>query len=295
MAEVRSFGRVKVIIGEKNGKYPHGNSILVEDDVTALIDPSQTVYEMQGKVTGRPVDMLLNSHYHEDHWIGSHWFPEVPLHIHALDAPAMRSLETLLDYYGMDEASNDVWRPVLLKKYHYKSREQMVHFHDGQVYDFGHTRMRVLHTPGHTGGHCCFFFENEGLLFLGDWDLTKFGPVYGDATSDLIATIASLEQIRALSTNTLVSFHHVGICEKDQAAIVQSYLDIVYEREQMLLEFLAQPRTLTEIIKKRIVYRKDYNNVVWIDAVEKNSMQFHLQKLIQEGRVVQEGERYRVA
>ena len=71
--------------------------------------------------------------------------------------------------------------------------------------------------------------------------------------------------------------------------MVQRYLDIVYEREQLLLEFLVQPRTLVDIIKKRIVYRKDYDNVVWIDAVEKNSMQFHLEKLIQEGKVVQEG------
>ena len=263
MAEVRSFGRVKVIMGEKNGKYPHGNSILIEDDITALIDPSQTVYELQGKVTDRPIDLLINSHYHEDHWIGNYWYPDVPLHIHALDAPALRSLETLLDYYGMDEASNDVWRPVLLDKYHYQPREQMVHFQDGQVYDFGHTRMRVLHTPGHTGGHCCFLFENEDLLFLGDWDLTKFGPVYGDASSYLLATITSLEQIHALSSNTLVSFHHVGICEQQQAALVQRYLAIVYEREQILLQFLAQPRTLSEIIKKRVIYRRDYDNVVW--------------------------------
>jgi len=32
MAEVRSFGRVKVILGKKNGKYPYGNSILYRRD-----------------------------------------------------------------------------------------------------------------------------------------------------------------------------------------------------------------------------------------------------------------------
>jgi glyoxylase-like metal-dependent hydrolase (beta-lactamase superfamily II) len=285
MAEIRSFGRVKVIIGEKNGKYPHGNSILIEDDVTALIDPSQTVYELHGRVTERTVDLLLNSHYHEDHWIGNHWFPRTPLYMHALDMPAMRSLDTLFDYYGMDEAANAVWKPVLLDKYHYQPRQQIGEFQDGQVFDFGHTRMRVIHTPGHTGGHCCFFFENESLLFLADWDLTRFGPVYGDATSDLIATIRSLEQIRALGAQTLVSFHHVGICETNQAALVTRYLDIVYEREQLLLEFLAEPRTLEEVVKKRIIYRKDYADVVWVDAVERNSMRLHLQKLVDEGRI----------
>ncbi len=151
--------------------------------------------------------------------------------------------------------------------------------------------MRVMHTPGHTSGHCCFFFENEGVLFVGDWDLTWFGPVYADLTSDLEATIASLKQIRALGAKTLVSFHEAGICEKNQYEVVTRYLDVVYEGEKLLLDFLAAPRTLAEIIKRRIIYRKDYDSV-WIDAVEKNSMLLHLRKLMQEGRVKWDGERY---
>ncbi|MGH8005919.1 MAG: MBL fold metallo-hydrolase, partial [Candidatus Binatia bacterium] len=184
------------------------------------------------------------------------------------------------------------WRPVVLEKYHYQPREQIVEFQGGEVFDFGHTRMRVLHSPGHTGGHCCFFFENEGILFVADWDLTWFGPVYADAVSDLEATIASLNQVRALGAKTLVSFHEVGICEENQDETVTRYLDVVYEREKLLLDFLAEPRTLEEIIKKRIIYRKDYQ-LVWIDAVEKNSMLLHLRKLMQEGKVEWDGEQYR--
>lgn len=65
----------------------------------------------------------------------------------------------------------------------------------------------------------------------------------------------------------------------------------MYQREECLLDFLAQPRTLEEIVKRRIIYRKDYD-IVWIDAVEKNSMLLHLHKLRQEGRVAWDGERY---
>jgi len=287
MTDVRSFGRVNVILGPKNGKYPYGNSIVVEDDTTALIDPSLWVFESNGKVTKRNIDLLFNSHYHEDHGVGNCLFRDLPLHIHPLDAPAMRSLDTILGYYGMSEAANDIWKPIMVEKFRYQPRDRFVDLHDGQVFDFGHTKMRVIHTPGHTGGHCCFFFENEELLFLADWDMTKFGPVYGDVTSDLTATIASLEHIRALQAKVLVSFHHVGICEEGQDALVTRYLDIVYKRERLLLDFLATPRTLEEIIKKRIIYRKDYPEVMWVDAVEKNSMLLHLQKLMQEGRVTQ--------
>ena len=38
----------------------------------------------------------------------------------------------------------------------------------GQVLDLAGLQMRVLHTPGHTPGHCCFLLESEGSLFSGD-------------------------------------------------------------------------------------------------------------------------------
>ncbi|MBI5504086.1 MAG: hypothetical protein HY899_04750 [Deltaproteobacteria bacterium] len=34
---------LSVLLGTKNGKYPSGNSVLVEDDCTVLVDPSVNV------------------------------------------------------------------------------------------------------------------------------------------------------------------------------------------------------------------------------------------------------------
>ncbi len=291
--DVRSFGRVKILMGKKNGKYPYGNSILIDDDVTALIDPSLMVRELYDELPTRQIDMLFNSHYHEDHGAGNSLFPDTSLYMHALDAPALRSIDTIFDYYGLDEAATEAWKPVIVEKYYYRPRDHIVEFADGDVFDFGHTRMRVMHTPGHTGGHCCFFFEEEGVLFVADWDLTWFGPVYGDATSDLVDSITSLNRIRDAGAKALVSFHEAGVCEENQRTLVTQYLDIIYDREQRLLDFLAEPRTLEDVIKKRIVYRKDYDNVVWIDAVEKNSMSLHLSLLLQQGRIEHTEERYR--
>ncbi|MFP3913536.1 MAG: MBL fold metallo-hydrolase [Actinomycetota bacterium] len=38
----------------------------------------------------------------------------------------------------------------------------------GQVLDLAGISVRVLHTPGHTPGHCCLHVEEEGLLLSGD-------------------------------------------------------------------------------------------------------------------------------
>ncbi len=51
---------------------------------------------------------------------------------------------------------------------------------EGMDLIFGNAHLKVLHTPGHTPGHCCFYSEEEKLLIAGDllfrgsvgrWDL----------------------------------------------------------------------------------------------------------------------------
>ena len=56
--------------------------------------------------------------------------------------------------------------------------------------------MRVCahHLPGHTAGHCALVVESEGVAFIGDIDLSGFGPYYGDATSSLADFRASPRQ-----------------------------------------------------------------------------------------------------
>lgn len=38
----------------------------------------------------------------------------------------------------------------------------------GQVLEMAGVSLEVRHTPGHTPGHCCFYWESEGMLFSGD-------------------------------------------------------------------------------------------------------------------------------
>jgi hydroxyacylglutathione hydrolase len=39
---------------------------------------------------------------------------------------------------------------------------------DGQLLEIGGVTLEVRQTPGHTPGHCCFYWESEGILFSGD-------------------------------------------------------------------------------------------------------------------------------
>jgi len=59
-----------------------------------------------GRVTERKIALLFNSHYHEDYGVGNSLFPDAPLHLHTLDAPALRSLGTLFEYYDAVEKNS---------------------------------------------------------------------------------------------------------------------------------------------------------------------------------------------
>ena len=50
---------------------------------------------------------------------------------------------------------------------------------DGEVLELGHRRLRVVWTPGHTAGHCCFLDLTDGSFFVGDHLLPKITPHVG--------------------------------------------------------------------------------------------------------------------
>lgn len=78
---------------------------------------------------------------------------------------------------------------------------------DGEEIDLGGRRLRVLHTPGHSPGHMCFWEANRGYLFTGD--LVYRGTLLANFPStDPEAYLASLEKIAALPIRRLFPAHH---------------------------------------------------------------------------------------
>ena len=78
---------------------------------------------------------------------------------------------------------------------------------DGDVIDLGHRTVRVLHTPGHSPGHLCFWEEEKGYLFTGD--LVYKGMLYANYPSTCPRSyLDSLEKIACLPVKRLFPGHH---------------------------------------------------------------------------------------
>ncbi len=71
--------------------------------------------------------------------------------------------------------------------FNFKPHEISRFLKDGEILDLGSVTVEVLHCPGHSPGSLSFYFREPQVLFLGDTDLTPFGPWYGDIYSDIDA------------------------------------------------------------------------------------------------------------
>jgi len=282
-----NLGHATVLVGERNGKYPQGNSLLITGgEETLVVDPSVAVAE--GRFDLPRVDRVLNSHCHEDHIAGNHLFPDAPWHVHDADRPGFASLDGMLAIYGYPEPIGSAFRRILVDEFHYQARPDAVAFRDGDVFELGGgVRIRVLHAPGHTRGHSFFWIEPDDVLYLGDVDLSSFGPYYGDAWSDLADFERTLAALRPLAPRHWATFHHIGVLDERDAflARLDRFEAVIADRERRLLAYLREaPRTLAEIARHRFVYRPE-DPVSFAEAVEARSMAQHLARLHAAGRI----------
>ena len=287
--EDRKIGRVTVLYGERGGRYPQGNSLLVTGtEETVLIDPSLSVIPRHPSLP--KVDRLILSHCHEDHIAGSFLFPDVPWHFHDLDLPGILSLEGMMAVYGFPEPIASAWQTSIVERFHFTPRPDAESFRDGDVFDLGGVRIRVIHAPGHTRGHSVFMIEPDDVLYLGDIDLSSFGPYYGDAWSDLESFEATLEKVRAIDARHYATFHHIGVLEGRDAFLERfdRFAAVIADREARLLAYLSDPHTLDEIAEHRFVYRP-HDEVPFANGVERRSMGQHLARLLRRGAVREVG------
>jgi glyoxylase-like metal-dependent hydrolase (beta-lactamase superfamily II) len=286
--ESRRVGAATVLFGPRRGKYPDGNSLLVSGaEESLLVDPSLGLWTRRDALP--QVDQVLLSHCHEDHVAGLPLFPDADVHVHEEDRIGLRSLDDFLAIYGFTESIEGPWRRALVEQFHYQPRPGAHGFTGERVFELGGgVRVRAIPAPGHTRGHCVILVEPDGALYLGDIDLSSFGPYYGDAWSSLVDFEKSLDFVRQLDARTWITFHHIGVID-DRAAFtarLDRYAAVIRDREQRLIAFLAEPHSLDEIAAHRFVYRPG-DAVSFADPVERRSMAQHLERLCGEGRVVE--------
>ena len=287
MESVFRQGSVTVHLGEKSGKYPDGNQVLVRGSQGRAAFDTPLVANRIGPEF-EEVDLVILGHVHEDHMAGLHLVPRAKVHVHSADLAAAQSWEGLARHYGYPAPVLDAMKAIIEADFHYRPRPDAVGYEDGAAWDLGAgVRVRAHHMPGHTAGHCVLVVENEGLAFLGDIDLTGFGPYYGDACSSLADFRRTLAAVAHLEAHTWVTSHHRAVLTDREHFLAElaRFTARIDERAERLLGYLSgKPLSVAELVQRRLLYPPGYN-VPYVESAERRSIELHLQELLAQGRV----------
>jgi len=160
--------------------------VVGDDNECVVVDAPHDVDRILAVVGDRRVKAILCTHAHDDHVRVAPRLrreTQAPIFLHPDDRPVWE-----LTHPG------ELWD---------------VDLGDGQVIEVAHTRLTVLHTPGHAPGAVCFHAEELGCVFTGD-TLFQGGPgATGRSFSDYDTIVASIrERLFALPDETVVHTGH---------------------------------------------------------------------------------------
>ena len=164
------------------------------------------IYDEVRKLTDKPIAAVA-THIHWDHIGGHKYFPEFYAHAEELDwlngkFPLSRETvrQMVLDRCDPPEDFD-------IGKYELFQGAPARVLRDGDVIDLGGRLVEVLHTPGHSPGHMCFFERERGYLFTGDLVYKDVLLAYYPST-DPAAYLASMERVAALPASRVFPGHH---------------------------------------------------------------------------------------
>ncbi|MFX1455811.1 MAG: MBL fold metallo-hydrolase [Promethearchaeota archaeon] len=244
-----------MIFGDNGGRFPHCHTfLLIEGEEITLFDP-QCGRELLGQElrsmgkSWRNIRNIVNTHFHVDHTASNAFIkskcPDVQIWIHEDDAEAMKSKEEYSRRYGLSGQATSHYI-FIFEELGYQPMNPDHIFKEGDLIpdDF-----KVIHTPGHTPGHCSFY--KKGILISGDVDLVG-RPWVCNVTSDVNDFDNSIKKLKNLDVDKFLPGHGKPLFGRTE---IKSQLEIF--RNKLLtagvkiLNLIDGTVQLEEILEKR--------------------------------------------
>lgn len=219
---------IYVVKGKFADEFGFISSYVIVDGETAAIidpgtagDPGKDTLEFVRDLGLNPksdITTILCTHGHPDHIGGAGILKKATgasILIHEDDAVLLSEpAEFIKSRLRLDLAgrmSMKIDRGPLRVNYHPVEPDRLIDH--GDVITIGDTRIRVIHTGGHSAGHCVFYDSERKVLFSGDEvnnfpnDPRKF---YVDLSGSLAIKRSSLESLQKLNVEFLLPSHDVS-------------------------------------------------------------------------------------
>jgi len=246
------FERI-TLLGHDKYILPYCNCLLIEDDINCLVDSSPHPKERL-HLEGKKIDLIVNSHGHSDHNSCNYLYPEARVLLHPAEHERVAAGEAYLTAYGYYFYPDEATRPFYLDAVQYHARPVDGDLIDGQRISTGQIEFEVIALPGHSIGHCGFFFSRYGFVYTADINL-GIKPIYAMLDSSVDDYLNSLERLRELKADMLVGGHGPALYTENLDGRLLQYRDEILSREEQILKMVRDGTSdISEIAEQGICF-----------------------------------------
>ncbi|HUL94605.1 MAG TPA: MBL fold metallo-hydrolase [Usitatibacter sp.] len=221
-----------------------GDTVFIVDDQYAPLTPK--ISEAIAKITPKPVQFVLNTHWHGDHTGGNENLGKQGAIIFSHENARKRlSSDQFIDLLKMKEApSPRVALPV-------------VTFTDSISFHLNGEEIRVFHVPrAHTDGDAIVHFTGSDVVHTGDVFWNGIYPfVDYSSGGSITGTIAACDKVLAMVTDrTRIIPGHGPLGTR---AELQAYRDMLATISERVRQALNEGKTDDEIVKLGLTHEYD--------------------------------------
>lgn len=207
--------------------------VFISDQNVVLIDNKYEIIEdvlmtSLKKITDKPIEYIINTHFHHDHSDGNRAFGKKGIPIIAHQNAKKRMMEDAELYGGIYSTIKDFVQPKYDKSslpvFTYESKMTISQGNEEiELYNFGNA---------HTDGDSVVVFKNNNIIHTGD-AFVRYGYPYvdlnnGGSIKGLIDLLGALELL--CDANTIIMPGHGSLSKKEDVVNLKNTLNDLYNK-----------------------------------------------------------------
>ena len=263
------FGLSEVMDEHNNGNMSNscfvnmGSSYLVIDSGPTYQYAEQAYKKMQ-KIKNLPISYVVNTHVHDDHWLGNSYYIETGAKIVGSSG---FSSETRVATTRMQKR---ISKEAFLKT---TQVFPLIFVEDEKVLDF-YTRqvhIKSVNNKAHTASDLLIYIPDEKIVFVGDLVFNDRLPSIRDG--NLKGWIAALDAIRAMDVAFIVGGHG-KIVDRSAIDMTYNYLKTLQEQVSLMLEEGQDIAYATNAVQM-----KEFKEINFYDSMHRQNVEIAFRML----------------
>ena len=263
------FGLSEVMDEHNNGNMSNscfvnmGSSYLVIDSGPTYQYAEQAYKKMQ-TIKNLPISYVVNTHVHDDHWLGNSYYIETGA---TIVGSSGFSSETRVETTRMQKRiskeaflkTTQVFPLILVED------EKVLDFYTAQVH------IKSVHKKAHTASDLLIYIPDEKIVFVGDIVFNDRLPSIRDG--NLKGWIAALDTIRAMDVAFIVGGHGEIV---DRTAIDMTYNYVKTLQEQVSL-MIEEGQDIAYAVNA--VQMKEFKDINFYDSMHRQNVEIAFRML----------------